>query len=1524
MLQLYLLLLHLLSLSINKVTGVSTPIIDFDVKGPVFDGIGAISGGGGETVLLPHYPEKQRNEILDLLLKPSFGASLHILKVEVGGDALSTDGAEPSHMHMETVNPNFLRGYEFWMMSEGKKRNPSLKLYGLPWEWPSWIGQGTSNPYQNLSKPLHYITEWLRGAKNVWNVTLDYFGIWNENQCNSDYVVGLRKQLDISGFENTLIIAPDSAIPESTKLLHDMVSRSDLAKSVYAIGYHYPNSDPCAPTATLKELKYPRLWASEDDSTVSPPSLINMKTPHPREQPGGGCLVRTINQNFVQGNITATIIWNLIMARYPQMRWDYTGLMVATDPFNGHYDILPAVWAIAHTTQFTEPGWRMLPVVNDVRTGNATNATSLLGGSGWLHLGGTYVTYVNDDDITIVIEKMDLNQSKCERGERPGDQLADTIAENVTFSLIGGLRKHNSFVLWSSHFGKGAENEEMFVQKSDVPIINGKVTIEVRPNHAYTLSTIRTAKKGGNNGEFSPPPKGEFPISYFDDFEDCHLSKIPKFVAPMAGAFECVLASGKTNDISIRQMSPSMSICDRGDVMPFAVLGDGFRTSYNVTMDVFLASAGDGAFIGGRTKGPVGSGTSMDGIFFAINETNWWMALSIGSLYNRNEDENSSKVIATGRMLENCLETWCTIFLTLSGIKASASINNITVASDLKIPAPYDHFTGKVAGDFINLGKGGYASFGSIGYSDGIEFDNLRIESSDGINTEKSLEDEKTSFNKFEVYPSANDNVPESWIQRSEQGNLLYATSNPRPGFFPPFGNGFISGDAGCSDGSEINGGGPRCQSDGTNGNPSGSCGILNIGGVFNVKDEIFHSKTIAVPHRAHLPNPFAVTVADASSFVLAVDLENGLYHNRSTIMCNGVKIEVELTTYAHRKYRSLLVLEIAVVSLGTQLPPTCIVRLGSSCGLSLAQASDFKVEVDNMTHAALLTVNRSEEPPSWVPSSSFPPVKPTSVGYAHDPLPTVINVSTDGKPMSFLATYRTSLEFSPDLEPTTLRETALKDLATYRSLANQNVLRSSHVKEWLALWTGGIEISGNSTIAKTINASLYYMLSSVREDWPYGMSPGGLSRDDYQGHSFWDCETWMLPNFVALYPRIAVYNLAQYRMNRLPAAVLRAKHIGLSGSAFPWESASLGFGVSLWKSADQNEIHITGDIAMAFRLVYRMTLNNTWLQKEAWPLIRGAANFFVSRVTKINSKNYTLLHVICPDEGAGIQNSSAYTNAVAAETMRFAASIAVMFMEDSVDNVHEFADLVSNWTMIADGMWLPASEIDDGQGEKIRVHPEYDGYTVKTRPYINQADVALMQYPLGLPMNLNVAINDLKFYQERSSGPSTAGFYTGDSAYSIAWLQLGNRTAADSQFDLAFQHMDINYFYVFMEKSFGNYGNLNFLTGSGGYIQNLIFGYAGIRYLDNGGLTFRPCVPPHGITSMTLRGLALSTLRFDIRFGKDGELRLKLLVSEEGDMCQIFKVDSVVKKTLSKVGDSAIFQWAEGEVWKVQFIQRL
>src|ERR1700722_19452263 len=88
-----------MNLGVHAAPNVNYPISMSKGLGPIFDGIGALSGGGCTSRMLVDYPEPYRSQILDNLFLPRFAASLQILKVEIGGDVQSTEGTEPSHMH---------------------------------------------------------------------------------------------------------------------------------------------------------------------------------------------------------------------------------------------------------------------------------------------------------------------------------------------------------------------------------------------------------------------------------------------------------------------------------------------------------------------------------------------------------------------------------------------------------------------------------------------------------------------------------------------------------------------------------------------------------------------------------------------------------------------------------------------------------------------------------------------------------------------------------------------------------------------------------------------------------------------------------------------------------------------------------------------------------------------------------------------------------------------------------------------------------------------------------------------------------------------------------------------------------------------------------------------------------------------------------------------------------------------------------------------------------------------------------
>ena len=117
-----------LSLALAQPAAAAYPVSLSPGLGRRFDGVGALSGGGCTSRMLVDYVEPQRSQILDLLFTPGYAASLHILKVEIGGDAQSTEGTEPSHMHTADEE-NYNRGYEWWLMKEAKRRNPDIVLY---------------------------------------------------------------------------------------------------------------------------------------------------------------------------------------------------------------------------------------------------------------------------------------------------------------------------------------------------------------------------------------------------------------------------------------------------------------------------------------------------------------------------------------------------------------------------------------------------------------------------------------------------------------------------------------------------------------------------------------------------------------------------------------------------------------------------------------------------------------------------------------------------------------------------------------------------------------------------------------------------------------------------------------------------------------------------------------------------------------------------------------------------------------------------------------------------------------------------------------------------------------------------------------------------------------------------------------------------------------------------------------------------------------------------------------------------
>ncbi|KAM6201121.1 galactocerebrosidase [Rhynchocyon petersi] len=636
---------------------------DSDGLGREFDGVGAVSGGGATSRLLVNYKEPYRSQILDYLFKPNFGASLHILKVEIGGDGQTTDGTEPSHMHY-ALDENYFRGYEWWLMKEAKKRNPNITLIGLPWSFPGWLGKGFNWPYVNLQLTAYYVVAWIVGAKHYHNLDIDYVGIWNERTFDIDYIKVLRKMLNHQGLEKVKIIASDNLWePISASMLVD----TELLEVVDIIGAHYPGTY----SGRLAKLTKKKLWSSEDFSTYN-------------NYVGAGCWGRILNQNYVNGQITSTIAWNLLASYYEQLPYGGCGLMTAQEPWSGHYVVETPIWVSAHTTQFTQPGWYYLKTV------------------GHLEKGGSYVALTDGlGNLTIIIETMSHKYSRCIRPFLPYFNVSKQIA---TFSLQGSFSQIPQLQVWYTKLGKPSGRFD-FQEQDPIWLLdtNGQFTLELEQDELFTLTTLTTGQKGS----YSLPPESQpFPPFYRDDFNihDPPFSEAPNF-ADQTGVFEYFVNSDDPGEhqFTLRQVLNQRPITWAADASnTISIIGDYQWSNITIKCDVYIETPDTGGvFIAGRvnTGGTLIRGAR--GVFF------WIFA---NGTYKVTGDIAGWIIYHLGHV-DVTEKKWYTLTLTIKGCYCSGMLNGKPLWNDVH----------------VNFPKNGWAAIGTYAF-EFAQFDNFQVE----------------------------------------------------------------------------------------------------------------------------------------------------------------------------------------------------------------------------------------------------------------------------------------------------------------------------------------------------------------------------------------------------------------------------------------------------------------------------------------------------------------------------------------------------------------------------------------------------------------------------------------------------------------------------------------------------------------------------------------------------------------------------------------------------------------------------
>lgn len=520
-------------------------VLDPPTRQDVFEGVGAVSGGGATSVLLKDYAEPYRSQILDILFKPKFAASMQTLYVEVGGDGNSTQGTEPSHMRSRS-DENYHRGYEWWLMREAKQRNPALTLDACAWSVPAWVGEGNFWSQDTAD----YYVKWIKGLKTQHNLDLDAVGTRNERGSVPPWVKVFRKTLNANGLESVRIHAFDN--PGNERMwdwIPELAKDAELADSVAIASNHTLTLAPKSPetVAAIRKAGKP-IWNTEEHVYHGEGRKYH------DEFACALAAVHLFNDNYISHGATKIVNWYLAGSTYAIEPYaDQPPAMVARSPWSGHYRVKPIIWAYAHYGQFTEIGWKYLP-------------------SGCLPLskGGTMVALKSDQgELSIIAETA---------GARSPQLVTIKLGENANSSTL---------CVWRTTL------EAQFIRQDDVKVgDDAAIRLQLDPDAIYSISTTT----GQQKGSFAEVPQAvPFPFPYFETFDGYGDPKqwgyLPRYTADICGVFEIAERPDKQGRC-VRQVVTQKTNSWAPEWMPYTVIGDENWSDYEISADIFFDNGG--------------------------------------------------------------------------------------------------------------------------------------------------------------------------------------------------------------------------------------------------------------------------------------------------------------------------------------------------------------------------------------------------------------------------------------------------------------------------------------------------------------------------------------------------------------------------------------------------------------------------------------------------------------------------------------------------------------------------------------------------------------------------------------------------------------------------------------------------------------------------------------------------------------------------------------------------------------------
>ena len=251
--------------------------------------------------------------------------------------------------------------------------------------------------------------------------------------------------------------------------------------------------------------------------------------------------------------------------------------------------------------------------------------------------------------------------------------------------------------------------------------------------------------------------------------------------------------------------------------------------------------------------------------------------------------------------------------------------------------------------------------------------------------------------------------------------------------------------------------------------------------------------------------------------------------------------------------------------------------------------------------------------------------------------------------------------------------------------------------------WEGAdVELDGDAEIQQAVRFGLFHILQAGARAEYRPIAAKGLTGTGYDGHTFWDTESFVLPVLMYTQPSAAADAL-RWRHLVLDEARQHAADLGLAGAAFPWRTIR-GQECSGYWPAGTAAFHINADIADAVSRYLDATEDAKFEQEVGLELLVETARLWRSLGQHDAMGRFRIEGVTGPDEYSAVKDNNIYTNLMAQRNMACAADLAVK-LPDAAEALGVTTEEVASWRDAAAAMYIPFDE-------RLGVHPQHEGFT--------------------------------------------------------------------------------------------------------------------------------------------------------------------------------------------------------------------